>query len=802
MHRTPEQTRPALDAAQQYLKRGLVPIRLAFESKKPAGGTHDKNTAGTPEQAQKLFKDGAWNVGLRLGPACGSLVDFDLDWPEARRIGVELLSTLPRFGRDGREPSHYLARCSGLSKTVKFQLPKEAVTAIAGQQAEHAACILELRASGYTVAPPSTYENGQACVWDRDATIPECDAAHLRQRAGLIAFLSVVLRQYPSEGARDDACMALSGALLGAGHAPDDVNKLILMVAEMAGDEEAARRGKASGTAGRMDAGEPATGIPTLVKLLGLPEAMGRFFREWLGITREDARPQVIYAENQLSRVLDEAEDALRASGAPIYQMGGQLVHPLPLDSPVDDDGVRRVAGALIVRPVGSHRMREYLIGAANFVRLKDTKDGTVQVPYAPPVEFANHFLSRGDRWRLPVLRGLTEVPLIRSDGSILSEHGYDRASQLILDAQRTAFPGVADAPSEADARSALDELVDTIKDFPFEDGPSRSVALSAMLAVVCRKTLRTVPLHGFSATERATGKSLLADVVAMLATGRPAVAMSVPEREEELEKRLLSVLMASDAVVLFDNVEQPLASDALCTILTQEAWQSRLLGANKQVRVPTNALFLATGNNLELRGDLSTRAIVARMDAGMEDPGQREFDRDLKVWVPDNRARLIAAALTVLRGYVAAGRPGELRPFGRFEDWSRLVRGALVWLGEADPCDTRSQIVARDPQREVLAELLTAWLHHPRFGLRWRGTASEMLAHSPAETDGGRLSRALEAACPRGATARALGRYLSKVRGRIVDGMRVQGRIDAKHGSRWWLEEVEAERQPELPGV
>jgi putative DNA primase/helicase len=57
----------------------------------------------------------------------------------------------------------------------------------------------------------------------------------------------------------------------------------------------------------------------------------------------------------------------------------------------------------------------------------------------------------------------------------------------------------------------------------------------------------------------------------------------------------------------------------------------------------------------------------------------------------PSSRAQLVAAGLTVLRGYSAAGRPDmRLPPWGSFEGWSKLVRGALVWAGEADPGETR----------------------------------------------------------------------------------------------------------------
>ena len=50
------------------------------------------------------------------------------------------------------------------------------------------------------------------------------------------------------------------------------------------------------------------------------------------------------------------------------------------------------------------------------------------------------------------------------------------------------------------------------------------------------------------------------------------------------------------------------------------------------------------------------------------------------------------------------------LTTFGRFEGWSRAIREPLIWLGMADPCDTRKKIEMRDPVRDSLGALLDAW--------------------------------------------------------------------------------------------
>jgi hypothetical protein len=276
-----------------------------------------------------------------------------------------------------------------------------------------------------------------------------------------------------------------------------------------------------------------------------------------------------------------------------------------------------------------------------------------------------------------------------------------------------------------------------------------------------------------------ATGKTLLCDVISMLATGRSAAAISQGQTREEFNKRLFSVLLQGDPVVVIDNIDQEVSSDEFCSVLTAPEWQNRVLGESETRTVPTNVLFLPNGNNIRFAGDMITRVIACRMDAGIEDPGSRMFDRDLRVYVPENRPRLVAAALTVLRAFVVAGRPGldGLIPFARFEDWSNLVRGALVWLGEPDPLITRDAVVAIDPVRENLAMLLEAW--RKAIGYDKWVTAKQVIDTADGVHDeiapgaAAELAAALDTISPHNEiTSIALGRHLVQFDGRIVDGV------------------------------
>src|SRR3954470_5614338 len=101
-------------------------------------------------------------------------------------------------------------------------------------------------------------------------------------------------------------------------------------------------------------------------------------------------------------------------------------------------------------------------------------------------------------------------------------------------------------------------------------------------------------------------GKTLLATIAGYVATGRAPAMMSQADDPESERKRLLAVLLEGAPLVVIDNVERQLKSDALCSVLTEPLFTDRLLGFSKTATAPTNALFIATGNNIVVAGDLT----------------------------------------------------------------------------------------------------------------------------------------------------------------------------------------------------
>jgi putative DNA primase/helicase len=246
---------------------------------------------------------------------------------------------------------------------------------------------------------------------------------------------------------------------------------------------------------------------------------------------------------------------------------------------------------------------------------------------------------------------------------------------------------------------------------FDIVDGPSLSVALSAILTGIARAAMSAAPMHAFTAPVAGSGKSKLVNIAAILATGHHAPVIQVDPKPEEFEKRLASSLLSGDQIASIDNVEAPLGGVLLNQILTETIVNIRIFNTQNNHRVSNRILLFATGNNLMLRGDIGRRSLLCRLDPQCERPELRHFETpDPCSFVLTDRPALVVDVLTVLRAFFLAGMPDQATPLGSFGEWSRWVRDPLIWLGEADPVDTMEHVRREDPRLSALSSVLEQW--------------------------------------------------------------------------------------------
>lgn len=486
-----------------------------------------------------------------------------------------------------------------------------------------------------------------------------------------------------------------------------------------------------------------------------------------------------------LGEIVDQCERVLLATGG-YYQRGPFIVRII---HSYGRSGNKSSPTSLIAQVDALH-LTEAIMRGANIWQKRGKNQKSVQIDL--PTKYANTLLAR-QSWKLPYLAGIIYAPTLRSDGTIFDKQGYDESSGLFFDAGNTPFLPVPENPSHLDALNAIEKLKAPLKEFKFKEESDLSTAIAAFLTGLIRRSIDNAPLFLITAPIQGSGKGLLAEAIAQIATGRNAPSMTQASDPNEERKRLMALLIEGDPVICIDNIEKPLTSDTLCTVLTMPELKDRILGKTEMVSAPTNTLFLATGNNVQVLGDLTRRVLPCRIDPEVERPQERSFSINLPALISECRPELVQAGLTILRAYHVAGRPvQDLTAFGSFEQWSQWVRCALVWLNMSDPNNGLRRIEQDDPVRRELAFVLEAW--YSKFESLSVTVSQVIKAANEPETETSILREALIEIAPakEGINPRSLGRWISKYVNRIESGYCFQAMPASGTRSRYRVKKIE----------
>ena len=374
----------------------------------------------------------------------------------------------------------------------------------------------------------------------------------------------------------------------------------------------------------------------------------------------------------------------------------------------------------------------------------------------------------------------------------MLASNGYDSTTRLYVAAPGGLELRVPTRPRSTDAARSASLLLDLVGDFPFESPAHRSAWLAGLLTPLAWFAFDgPAPMFLIDGNVRGVGKGLLADVVALLLTGRRFPVMSYASDREELRKKITTVAVEGERMVLLDNLAGAVGNDVLDRALTADRWKNRLLGTNRDYDGPLHICRFGTGNNVQLQADTARRVCHVRLETPDERPEDKNGFRhpDLRAHVLRHRGELLSAALTILRGWHVAGRPHrDLPAWGSYEGWSGVVRPAVVFAGLPDPGQTRLALQTQaDRDAGSLALLMSAMerLDPARRGL----TAAELVdaaRRSGPDGPGASLRAAVDELCGK-LDSRALGCRQRHFRRRTVGGRVLdQSGADRTHAARW----------------
>ena len=413
----------------------------------------------------------------------------------------------------------------------------------------------------------------------------------------------------------------------------------------------------------------------------------------------------------QLRDVITEAWTAIHAINEPVgpditdkpflFQKGGALV---------------RIAGTGAqgrIEALGDTAMYGILARSANWLRV--TEEAVLAAP--PSRDTARDMMVNPDP-ALPPLESVVRTPTFGKDAALIIAAGYHRADALwMFSDESLEIPEVPIIPSREQVAHARGLLVDELLgDFPFVSDSDRAHAVAAILLPFLQRIIGDLaPIHLIEAPTQGSGKGLLASLISIVSTGSASEGRTVPESEDEVRKMITAELITGRPIILLDNLSEKrkLDSAALASVVTLPWWTDRLLGESTMLHLRNNALWLMTGNNPRLSGEMSRRCIRLRIDPRIDMPWLRAgFKHPLITeWARENRSALVHAALTVVQAWIAAGKPLHATRLGSFESWSGIMGGVLEVAGiPGFLCNLNELYEAADTDGQMWREFTGTW--------------------------------------------------------------------------------------------
>jgi hypothetical protein len=283
----------------------------------------------------------------------------------------------------------------------------------------------------------------------------------------------------------------------------------------------------------------------------------------------------------------------------------------------------------------------------------------------------------------------------------------------------------------------------------------------------------------------------------------------SYPKDEAEADELKVAFALAATPIVHLDNLEEGRAygGGVLDSALTSMTVSGRILGQSKTTEgMQLRCCWFLSGNNIAPTKDAHRRWLVCNLGTDLERPEER---RDLKIpdilgHVRERRGELVRAALIILRAHAVAGFPRcrdengrDTAPLGSFEQWDRIVRGA-VWYATGRDCNTtRRRAADESPDRLNKLALLEAWILLPNGGPEGTGVTSEE-AHRlafggkdapPRSPD---LAEVLSRFSRDGdVSPRIIGNVIRGMKGQNLGGMAFRSKGHRRRSALWYVEKL-----------
>ena len=334
--------------------------------------------------------------------------------------------------------------------------------------------------------------------------------------------------------------------------------------------------------------------------------------------------------------------------------------------------------------------------------------------PARTGTQIANH-----ESWPgMKSLRRVSPMPIMTQLG-VHQQPGFEPKTGLFYFAEdMESIPVIPKSLSKSDAQYYMDDLLDLVEEFPWQQPAHKAAWFASLFGVVARPILGPcAPMTVIDGNRAGAGKGMLADIISdiCLSPGQYASKfMGLDKSEDEQRKVFLSLARENPIIGIFDNFKSggSIGSPVLDAILTTGHVNGRLLGLSKIIHAVFDTVLFATANRIQIdpNSDLLRRILYILLETPSEAPEKRTFKYpELRAHVQRNRGRYLAAAISVME----AARQNQddlptVSPWGSYSGFD-LVRRAIVWMGLPDPRESVDMLAERHQGATELSIVISA---------------------------------------------------------------------------------------------
>lgn len=320
------------------------------------------------------------------------------------------------------------------------------------------------------------------------------------------------------------------------------------------------------------------------------------------------------------------------------------------------------------------------------------------------------------ERSRLPKILTYVRNPVFNLDWKLVKP-GFDKAS------------GIYYAGKEIRPLQGTQHIDALVSEFCFKAAGDRTNYIGILLTTcLMPHFIGTKPAVLFNGNQPGLGKTIMAQLIAILRDGSPAETISYLSNDEEFEKRIGAVVRRGTTTIIIDNAKSGKKIDSPCLerSVTDKILSFRLLGQSATITAENSHIFCITANSPEVSRDLVTRSVVVNL-YHEGDPSLRAFKMDdPEGYATAHREQILGELLGMIQRWHDAGSP-KAQTHSRFNKsgWGNIIGGILQharlegFLANAD--EAAAQL---DQNKREFAELVQYMVGVPTMS--W--TAGELV--------------------------------------------------------------------------